>query len=177
MISRSAKVTFPRPGCSPRETTRLKSTSCTTDSSALLCTINLLRESKENVMEREAEVNRFGPRKLLYGLPCAQCRIYYSADLLDCPVCQCRERVPARVIPSVTESSALSPFRIPSRGRQFACRAARTVQFLTLTKDKRPWEGPTLSSACGIRTRVPGGRLRLGCLAILRSWSATLLSA
>jgi len=37
MISRSAKATFPRPGCSTRTTTRLKSMSRTTDSSALLC--------------------------------------------------------------------------------------------------------------------------------------------
>jgi len=33
--------------------------------------------------------------KVLYGLPCAQCRAYYPADLPSCPVCQCRERVPA----------------------------------------------------------------------------------
>jgi len=47
-------------------------------------------------MKCEAEVERFRTRKVLYGLPCAQCKIYYSADLLVCPVCQCRERVPAR---------------------------------------------------------------------------------
>jgi hypothetical protein len=34
--------------------------------------------------------------KVLYGLPCAECKTYYSAGLTACPVCKCRERVPAR---------------------------------------------------------------------------------
>jgi hypothetical protein len=55
-------------------------------------------KSKKNLMNGEAEVDRFPTRRVLYGLPCAQCKIYYSADLLVCPVCQCRERVPAPAI-------------------------------------------------------------------------------
>ncbi len=38
---------------------------------------------------------RSGPKHVLYGLPCANCRAYYSADLRECPICGCRERVPA----------------------------------------------------------------------------------
>ena len=30
-----------------------------------------------------------------YGLPCANCRAYYTADLTACPICGCLERVPA----------------------------------------------------------------------------------
>lgn len=30
-----------------------------------------------------------------YGLPCANCRAYYGADLTACPICGCPERVPA----------------------------------------------------------------------------------
>lgn len=30
-----------------------------------------------------------------YGLPCAHCLAYYPADLSACPICGCRERVPA----------------------------------------------------------------------------------
>src|SRR5690242_7129085 len=30
-----------------------------------------------------------------YGLPCAQCGTYYTADLTACPVCQSNERVSA----------------------------------------------------------------------------------
>ena len=33
----------------------------------------------------EAEVRRFRSPRVLYGLPCAQRRIYYPADSSDCP--------------------------------------------------------------------------------------------
>lgn len=35
------------------------------------------------------------PKHVGYGLPCANCRAYYLADLSACPICGCRERVPA----------------------------------------------------------------------------------
>ncbi len=35
------------------------------------------------------------PKHVGYGLPCANCRAYYPADLTECPICGCRERVPA----------------------------------------------------------------------------------
>jgi hypothetical protein len=42
------------------------------------------------------DAKQVGPhRKVLYGLPCAQCKVYYAADLTSCPVRQSRERVPA----------------------------------------------------------------------------------
>ncbi len=34
-----------------------------------------------------------GPPLVLYGLPCANCRAYYPAELTACPVCRCAERV------------------------------------------------------------------------------------
>ena len=39
----------------------------------------------------------FQARPARYGLPCAHCHAYYEADLTVCPICNCRERVPARV--------------------------------------------------------------------------------
>ena len=52
--------------------------------------------TKRDLIDCEPEGKRFRSlNKVLYGLPCAQCRAYYSADLLSCPVCQCGERVPA----------------------------------------------------------------------------------
>ena len=33
------------------------------------------------------------PRRLGYGLPCAKCKLYYSASLSACPVCKNSERV------------------------------------------------------------------------------------
>ncbi len=34
-------------------------------------------------------------RPARFGLPCANCKAYYSADLPACPICKCAERVPA----------------------------------------------------------------------------------
>jgi len=30
-----------------------------------------------------------GPSPTLYGLPCANCRLYYAAELAVCPICGC----------------------------------------------------------------------------------------
>jgi len=59
------------------------------------------------------------PRISGYGLPCAQCRTYYSADLPSCPVCKSAERVSAVVaaaspvaeVESPTSSTALDEER------------------------------------------------------------------
>jgi len=34
-----------------------------------------------------------GPMLVNYGLPCANCRTYYVADLTSCPICGSEERV------------------------------------------------------------------------------------
>lgn len=41
-----------------------------------------------------------------YGLPCAKCHLYYSADLDSCPTCNSRERVSPNVVPSVPNPQA-----------------------------------------------------------------------
>ena len=33
------------------------------------------------------------PKAAGYGLPCANCRAYYPADMIACPICACTERV------------------------------------------------------------------------------------
>lgn len=38
-------------------------------------------------------------KRVGYGLPCAKCRTYYTADLMACPVCKSTERVSASVAP------------------------------------------------------------------------------
>jgi hypothetical protein len=48
-------------------------------------------------MDCKREEKQFGRRKVLYGLPCRQCRTYYDAESASCPVCECRERVPAQL--------------------------------------------------------------------------------
>ena len=34
-----------------------------------------------------------GPGPLRYGLPCANCRLYYAAELTACPICNCGDRI------------------------------------------------------------------------------------
>ena len=34
-----------------------------------------------------------GPGPILYGLPCANCRLYYTAELAVCPICSCGDRI------------------------------------------------------------------------------------
>lgn len=42
-------------------------------------------------------------QKVLYGLPCAKCSTYYSADMTACPVCRFGERVPAHLAPTASK--------------------------------------------------------------------------
>jgi hypothetical protein len=34
-----------------------------------------------------------GPGVIRYGLPCANCRLYYAAELTACPICSCGDRI------------------------------------------------------------------------------------
>ena len=44
------------------------------------------------IASRSAAAKPLAPT-VRYGLPCANCRIYYPAELTACPVCSCGERV------------------------------------------------------------------------------------
>ena len=44
------------------------------------------------VMENHTEPRKLR-RKILYGLPCANCRSYYESNLAVCPICECSERI------------------------------------------------------------------------------------
>jgi len=51
-----------------------------------------------NAVRNDAEA----PRKLSgYGLPCANCRLYYPANLDTCPACDSKERVSANLVPVI----------------------------------------------------------------------------
>jgi len=41
-----------------------------------------------------------------FGLPCANCRLYYPANLDACPACNSRERVSATVVPATLKAPA-----------------------------------------------------------------------
>jgi hypothetical protein len=54
------------------------------------------RQMSQAVISYDAEIsaaNFATPRRAGYGLPCAKCKTYYSADLDSCPVCRTTERV------------------------------------------------------------------------------------
>jgi len=48
-----------------------------------------------------------------FGLPCAKCRTYYSADLKVCPVCKGAERVSPTVVMPAAETSPSEPMPDP----------------------------------------------------------------
>jgi hypothetical protein len=51
-----------------------------------------------SISDRLSATKLFHPQPVRYGLPCFNCRTYYSANLPSCPVCACQERIPARGI-------------------------------------------------------------------------------
>src|SRR3989442_12068702 len=56
----------------------------------------------ERTMSRNAATPQLAPKRTGYGLPCANCKTYYAADLTACPICRSTERVS----PTVTSASA-----------------------------------------------------------------------
>jgi hypothetical protein len=70
---------------------------------------NDLRSDLRNAVRSAAAAER---RSTGYGLPCANCRLYYPANLDVCPACNCKERVSpkvARAIPKVQPAAEPVP--------------------------------------------------------------------
>jgi hypothetical protein len=44
-----------------------------------------------------------------FGLPCSNCRLYYSADLNACPACNSKERVSPTVAPAIPKVQTVEP--------------------------------------------------------------------
>src|SRR5271170_3488090 len=42
---------------------------------------------------------QIGPKQTGYGMPCANCKTYYAADLKACPVCKTGERLSPSAVP------------------------------------------------------------------------------
>jgi hypothetical protein len=64
---------------------------------------NDVRSDLRNAVRSASEA----PRKSTgYGMPCANCRLYYPANLDSCPACNSRERVSPRVVPATPKSQA-----------------------------------------------------------------------
>lgn len=58
-----------------------------------------VRTDLRNAVRHDAETRR-ASLSAGYGLPCANCRLYYPANLDTCPACNCQERVSANVVPA-----------------------------------------------------------------------------
>jgi hypothetical protein len=61
--------------------------------------------------ERAAKANppvagQIGPKQTGYGMPCANCKTYYAADVKACPVCKGGERISPTAVPVRSTISA-----------------------------------------------------------------------
>jgi hypothetical protein len=57
--------------------------------------MNEIANSARGMASHEARARRQpGPGPIRYGLPCANCRLYYAAELAACPICNCSDRIP-----------------------------------------------------------------------------------
>ncbi len=62
------------------------------------------------------------PKRVGYGLPCANCGTYYAADQTVCPICKSPERVSPTAIPGVAAppvESALDPQQLDEERERF----------------------------------------------------------
>jgi hypothetical protein len=61
------------------------------------------------------------PKAVGYGMPCANCRAYYPADMTACPICKCAERVSlsASSLPQASAAAAAPSVEIDDEREQF----------------------------------------------------------
>ncbi len=60
-------------------------------------------------MQSRSAGAEIAPRAVGYGLPCANCRAYYPADMNACPICKTQQRVsPTDVAPLPTADAGVS---------------------------------------------------------------------
>ena len=56
--------------------------------------MNEIATTAHNTASREFRARKqAGPEPTRYGLPCANCRLYYAAELTACPICGCGDRI------------------------------------------------------------------------------------
>ena len=63
--------------------------------------MNDIASSPLSKASRESRARRQPGGATRYGLPCANCRLYYAAELTACPICHCGDRIsPATIFVS-----------------------------------------------------------------------------
>jgi hypothetical protein len=68
---------------------------------------NNVRNDLRNAVRHDAGVSRQSSSSG-YGMPCAKCRLYYSANIDTCPACNSKERVSPNVAPATPKTQAAS---------------------------------------------------------------------
>jgi hypothetical protein len=67
---------------------------------------NDVKNDLRNAVRHDAEAQH---KSSGYGMPCANCRLYYPANLDTCPACNSQERVSPNVIPAMPKTQAAEP--------------------------------------------------------------------
>ena len=94
------------------------------------------------------------PKRVGYGLPCANCRTYYAADLSTCPICQSKERVS----PSTSATTAGQVFeQAPDPGVLEAERERFLREFKAQVYASHMQINATAAFRCGIEENHPDG--------------------
>jgi hypothetical protein len=97
-----------------------------------------------------------------YGLPCAKCHLYYSANLDTCPTCNSRERVSPNAVPTRPKSQAAAEpvpdnaivekereaFLKEFKSQLFAAHAEVTNAPMVCTMGEHHTESPEPASIC-----------------------------
>ena len=65
------------------------------------------RSAPRVTSESLAAAHQLSPRRVGYGLPCAECKTYYAADLPACPVCKATQRVSPNATSAPVSVSAM----------------------------------------------------------------------
>jgi hypothetical protein len=66
---------------------------------------NNVRNDLRNAVRHDAEASRKASSSG-YGMPCANCRLYYPANVDTCPACNSRERVSPNMVPAIPKVQA-----------------------------------------------------------------------
>jgi len=62
-----------------------------------------VRSDMRNAVRNESEARH---KSSGYGMPCANCRLYYPANADSCPACNSRERISPNVVPAIPKAQA-----------------------------------------------------------------------
>jgi hypothetical protein len=75
-------------------------------------TVRPAQSAANNTRPVASAVESLNPKPVGYGLPCANCRTYYAADLNICPICKSSERM-SPVVRPFRSAVAVSEQKLP----------------------------------------------------------------